>query len=165
MGTVLIDLLLSTQYVQEALVVDPTSVEISSNILKSFIRDVKFWFSANPFLWTALYLVKFSFLFFFKQLVVRMNSMNLYVKVVMGICGLSYLNSLVEVAIECPFDDARVGKYFCVSSPGVVGMVSPVTFPIVTCWDRYHQAIAIVATNTCLDIITDLMSKELNVPL
>lgn len=101
-STVLSYNLLDIWYINEALAIDPDSVNKTSSKAENRHLDLRMWHAANPMLWTSLYLVKFSFLHFFKSLVSRIDGMKMYWNAVIVICVLSYFTSISETFIACP---------------------------------------------------------------
>lgn len=103
--------LLDTLYFNEALAIDPNSIHKPSFVVQNAMWYGKTYYAAATLMWTSLYCVKFSFLIFFQRLVTRIERMMWYLKIVVGVCVLSYLASVCGVFIDCPYVDARVGKW------------------------------------------------------
>ncbi|MCJ1379451.1 hypothetical protein MMC17_002552 [Xylographa soralifera] len=88
-------------------------------------------------MWTVIYSVKFSFLYFFQLLTQRTTLMRQYRKIVMGLCVVTYIFSLCGVFIPCPQFNFGEQK----------------------CWkdNQNPETVAITSILIGLDIITDLL--------
>lgn len=67
--------------------------------------------------WTAIYSVKFSFLWFFRHLIDRVAYMPIYWRVVAGVTVVGFGFCVVEIAIGCPWFDGSSRKCSSFANP------------------------------------------------
>ncbi|KAK4183912.1 hypothetical protein QBC35DRAFT_541740 [Podospora australis] len=114
--------------------------------------------------WTATFLVKFSFLAFFKQLIWQVSGIRIYYWTVVVITGLSWAFLVAEPFILCPYfgvDSSKLNEQFfppaVLSIREVMAAYNETT--AVKCFDHSRDKLYIGLTGfiTGLDALTDIM--------
>ncbi len=103
-STALIFKLLSSVFLAEAnfVVLDPTSVQFPPNFVRSIVsyqREIYAFLSLSS---GTIFSVKFSFLFFFRLLIDRLNGIVTYWKIVVVITIVCFIYSVISFLIACP---------------------------------------------------------------
>ena len=101
-----------TVYLIEATSLDPIGLfgggGSGINDLNTLLRKINFFARFNWIYlilsWTTIFSVKFGFLSFFRNMVLRLPGVHQYWRVVVGITAIVYLFSLIDGVIACPHD-------------------------------------------------------------
>lgn len=109
---VLLYIVVEPLYVAETLIITPASVEVALDFLNRILHFHRMSDAFVILCYTALYAVKFSFLFFFRTLVRRIPRMVTFWRVVVAITGVAWVVSSISAWLPCPYYDIRSSKFF-----------------------------------------------------
>ena len=109
-GTVLLFTAVQANYNEEKSVVNPNTSPI--DLLKSAVHGTRLVLAADVLLWFTVYAIKFSFLFFFRQLVDRLRGLTIWWWVVFSLLlPMGILNATTNF-IACPhLDIVHISKH------------------------------------------------------
>lgn len=130
---------MSALYFEQKLASDPNAVSFKT-ALKTIPELLKFQrlsYAHLTLTWTVIFSVKFSFLFFFKLLIKRLTSLNIYWRVVVGINAIVFVLCVSDIFIACPH----------------------ITLSGTKCWidPHNHKPFVLTAIVITLDILTDVL--------
>ena len=108
-GTVLLFVAVQSNYNSEKKAVDPNANPIE--LLNDAVHGTQLVLAADVFLWLTVYAIKFSFLFFFRQLVDRLHGLTIWWWVVFSLLlPMGILNATTNF-IACPhLDNYHIGE-------------------------------------------------------
>lgn len=111
-STALLFQLVGALYFEQKLVLDPSSVSLTTafQIIPELLGTQKVSYAHLTLTWTVIFSVKFSFMFFFKILIKRLTDLNVYWRVVVWINAVSYILCISDVFISCPHITLAGGK-------------------------------------------------------
>ena len=107
---VLLFQLISTMYLIEALLTRSPSVIVPSDIFEQISRLHRLEYPFAVMCFTAIFAVKFSFLFLFKALIHNVCKMTIYWWVVFWTTAAGWVLVIVETFLYCPFADHKSRK-------------------------------------------------------
>ena len=155
-ATVLLLIIVPVIYWDEVLVLDPGAATIPPDFIQRVLRYQQYIFSYLSITWTAIFAVKFAFLFFFRQMVDRVRPLEILWRVVLGVTAVSWAICVSAVFISCPHFGlaARSSSCLTIFTPEADSL-------IVSCPKNsgYVKSLATAATSISLDISTDLLSR------
>ena len=97
------------------LIEETVTVQLSPELPPDFMyRAVvyqKLAYTYISLVWMTIFAIKFSFLFFFKNLVRCIRSMTIYWWVITVVTGVVWAFGIAQPFISCPFFDLRSGEY------------------------------------------------------
>ncbi|KAI9810499.1 MAG: hypothetical protein M1826_003604 [Phylliscum demangeonii] len=136
-------------------------------LLKNVVSYEQLHFAYLFITWTAIFAVKFSFLFFFQVLVERIRYMTIYWRIVLGTTIIAFCLCVCEPAIECPHFATQsrtlgLGTLEWIKDPAdgrVVVLVQCAMGPGV------NRSVTVASAATTLDFLTDLMIIALPIHL
>ena len=109
-------------YLDYAVSVDPASVILPPDFLDKAVYSLKLLFTYQTLLWAVVFMVKFSFLSFFRPLVSRLARLKIWWTIVVVFTVLTFVFCAADVFIICPHFDltSRMSlrfSYSCISLP------------------------------------------------
>lgn len=152
---VLLYIILEPLYTAEVLIIDPASAEMAPNFLSEMLHLHRVSDAFIILCYTAIYAVKFSFLFFFRTLVRRIPKMLSFWRVVVAITGFAWVISSLSAWLPCPYYDIRSRELL-----KFLSLKLRLMHRIVSCAEKpgVSKVIGLVAFVVVLDIITDILS-------
>ena len=83
-----------------------------ADLMQQLVLDQRYQDTATVFTWTALYAVKFSFLFFFRNIISRVRNLNIIWWCVFVVVVLAYGGCSVTPFVACStFGPGLIGLY------------------------------------------------------
>lgn len=103
-STILLYQLMSGLYFDQKVVSDPSAVsfKMAIKIIPELLKVQRLSYAHLTLTWTAIFSVKFSFLFFFKLLIKRLTNLNVYWRVVVWINAVVFVLCVSDIFIACP---------------------------------------------------------------
>lgn len=95
----------SSMFLVEALVTNHPDIELPSDFIEQVIRFQKFSTAFLVLTFTAIFAVKFSFLFLFKALIRNVRKIVVYWWTVAVITGVVWAFGVAEFFLPCPYFD------------------------------------------------------------
>ena len=105
--------LLDSMFIVDAAVKGKTSTVLLSSFINLSLRFHKWGSIAFALIWTSIFSVKFSFLFFFRLLVQRVRMMVIFWWVVTIATLAAWVFAFVAIFLPCPYFDLRGCKLDC----------------------------------------------------
>ena len=93
-----------------ALSIDPLRVGVPADLLGLVHEFQVILYVYIPLTWTAIYAAKFSYLYFFRQLVDRVRPLVLYWRAVAALTSVAGLLCVLQAFISCPYVDSQARK-------------------------------------------------------
>lgn len=126
-STALLFQLMGALYFEQKLVLDPNSIFLTTafQIIPELLGTQRLSYAHLTLTWTVIFSVKFSFMFFFKNLIKRVKNLNIYWRVVVWINAVSYFLCISDVFISCPHITLAGGKSlsFLLTNPPYQGSI------------------------------------------
>ncbi|MCJ1317351.1 hypothetical protein MMC15_002674 [Xylographa vitiligo] len=135
-------------YLDYAVSVDPASVILPPDFLDKAVYSLKLLFTYQTLLWAVVFMVKFSFLSFFRPLVSRLARLKIWWTIVVVFTVLTFVFCAADVFIICPHFDLTslecgnvdmVGKARSISIAvlvlDIMTDVAIISIPIILLWN------------------------------
>ena len=143
-------------YITEALIYSPNPFDLLASIgnVVQVAIDIQIFSTAYIVLSvTGIFAIKFSFLFFFRNLVDRIHTLHIYWRCIAIYTAIVWVVSICISPVACPFYDARAGRFIgrC-QSPWLTRLVQCAQGPF------FHRALDISIVLLVFDVTTDFLS-------
>lgn len=112
-GTGMLYWFFDSLYLIQAAYNDPFSVALPLNFLDVLTYSLKLLFAYQTIIWTTIYAIKFSFLAFFRPLLVHLSGLKTWWTCVSVATALAWGFCAVGVFVICPHFDLLASKYLC----------------------------------------------------
>ena len=141
-------------YMVEALIMGLATAEAPQDPIAQWIRLHKLNVAYSVLAWTTLIGVKFSFLFFSKQLIKGLHAMMIYWWVIIITTAVVWAFGVMAVFLPCPYFSLKSRKF----DPQSGTLPWELMVRIVQCAQTFElpQTIALSTTVTVLDIVIDI---------
>jgi hypothetical protein len=138
------------------LALDPANAVPTTDLNRLMVRFVSTVFAHSTLSWGTIFAAKFSYLFFFRQLIDRIRNLVIYWRVVVTFTAMAAILSMLLIPVTCPHVDIKACELLSSLAD------STLTNATVECGHgfRFFRALKVSIVIVTLDIATDLMSRD-----